>query len=200
MSDTDVYIMLAAVVGSIFILGALITMSNRRVETAVRGMNEIMKEYSMLETLYKRRQIQKNLNVDNDVQWAKDLVMRITGVSMRLNAGLGWDFEGVHVVYYDSANGERVVFSPVPKNELLRLVNRVKKEESFATGKEMLLGRKPRSAVEREVTILNGGEFFDLEAAIVWPKYHTDVPAPNRVFMLKVKVFDLGEDTAEGQE
>lgn len=160
-------IILAIVVASaVIFFGALISMGNERQRKAIDGLHEQIVLWAMQDLKVKREHLVRNVQVSDPLGWLNKTASKACGHELRLQ--VSEIFETPNSLICISIDGNtKVIFSPLSPTNLRRIKNSKQNRLTQFTGRNPLL-YLPKRTEMYEMSVLNSGQFFDLELGLVW--------------------------------
>lgn len=160
-------------------LAILITLYNGRMTTAIRSIQHVAEDWYIQQVKDRREKARKELKVGDPLGWLSDQLgtgMQITDLNSSLEKPL--------LLNFHSNNHSRVVVSPFPPDELKRVLRGMQQDKHSRMGEfmEPVLGRAPWRNQVIERSVLNGGEWFDVEAGMVGKSFKLDWGEPERLW------------------
>ena len=154
------------VASAVIFFGALISIGNERQRRAIDGLKEQLVLWAIQDLRIKREHLTQNVRVPDPVGWLNTTVSKVYGYDMKLQILNSFD-EPQSLVCTSGDNGKQVVLSPLSPTDISRIRSSHKNHISqFATQNPLLC--MPRKVNTYEMSVLNGGAFFDLEISSVW--------------------------------
>ena len=153
------------VLGAVVFFGALISAGNERQRKALEGIREQAAQWAMQDLRLKREKLAREVKVDDPVAWLNQVVEKVYGENMDLT--VLEVFNDPQALVCSSDDGRKVVFSPASPTEIHRLKQKRKSKLSYPSNSHPLMNL-PKGVQHAEISILNGGFFFDLEFSFVW--------------------------------
>lgn len=159
-------IMLAIVVtAAVIFFGALLSIGNERQKRAIDQLREQVVSWAVQDLHIKREMLAQEMDMQDPLGWFDHIASKISGRQMRLRLVEAFDEWGMLV--FKSEDGEQdVVFSRISPGDLRRMLRERKGRLSGLENNP--LSALPRHVISREITLLNGGVFFDLELPLAW--------------------------------
>jgi hypothetical protein len=149
----------------VIFFGALISMGNERQRRAIDGLREQVVLWAVQDLRVKREMLAQEMSMEDPLDWFNRIVAKITGRQMRLRLAEAiddWD-----MLVFKSEDGEKgVVFSRTSPDEVHR-ARRERRGKLSGLANNPLFSL-PLHAAVCEITVLNGGVFFDLELPRAW--------------------------------
>ena len=158
---------------SLTLLGLLISLGNRRVEQAIAAANRQLARWSAQDLRLKRGQAARQLQVADPQAWLERLLLRVSGERAELVQLKAQTQAGGSALVALARDGRRWLLTPQaqplarggrPWSQLpwRRAAGRLQAAE----GNPLL--ELPRGAQPVELSLLNAGLYFDLEAQQIW--------------------------------
>lgn len=159
-------ILAIVVVVAVILFGALISMGNERQRKAIDGLREQLVLWAVQDIKIKREQLAQTVQVPDPLRWLNLTASKVSGYDMKLQVLEVFEEPQALVCSSDGGNAQ-VIFSPLSPVDLRRIKNSKQNRLSQFAGSHPLLNL-PRSGEIHELSILNGGHFFDLELSLAW--------------------------------
>jgi hypothetical protein len=160
-------------------LAILITLYNGRMTAAIRSIQRVAEDWYIQLVKDRRQKARRELKVAEPKAWLSDQLgmgMQITDLSSSLQKPF--------LLNFHSDDHSRVVVSPLPPEELRRALRSMQQGRHNRIGEfmEPVLGRSPWRNRVIERSVLNGGEWFDVEAGMVGRSFELDWGEPERLW------------------
>lgn len=165
---------------SVLLLGAILTLYNSRQARSLREMEQVLSDWYLL-LLSERREAQRQaVRVENPLAWLeKQAGVSLTGVERRQDEA--------QAVAFLTDNATRLVVSPLSPERLKAALKPLEvRNGKVASLVDPLLGRNPRRVQVTERSILNAGEWFDVEAGQVSQALGLNWGEPKRLYFYRV--------------
>jgi hypothetical protein len=160
-------IILAIVVASaVIFFGALISMGNERQRKAIDNLREQVILWAVQDLKIKREHLARTVQVPDPLVWLNKTASKVCGYDLKLQILEKFD-EPQSLVCTSGDGNARVVFSPLSPTEIRRLKRGKQNQLTQFVGHNPLFFL-PRGVNVHELSLLNGGHFFDLELSLVW--------------------------------
>jgi hypothetical protein len=156
-----------AVVISVIIFGALISVGNERQRKALDGIREQAALWALQDLRLKREKLARDVKVDDPVKWLNVVLAKVCGEFLDLNVTEVFDTPQTLVCM--DKNARRVLLSLASPEEIRRM-KRERKSKLLRVSNGHPLLDLPQRAEQVEISILNGGILFDLELPAAWEK------------------------------
>jgi hypothetical protein len=176
-------ILLAIVVASaVIFFGALISMGNERQKKAIDGLREQVVLWAMQDLKVKREDLSRTVRVPDPLGWLNKIASKVCGYDLKLQ--VQEIFEEPQSLMCISGDGSiRVIFSPLSPIDIHRIKNG-KQNRLPQFGRHHPLLFLPKNVDVHEISVLNGGYFFDLELSIAWKELTgQNLESLNRLWM-----------------
>ena len=161
----EIMLALSVIVAVIF-FGALISMGNERQRRAIDGLREQVVFWATQDLRIKREKLAWDVRVDDPLRWFNQIAVKISGMASSLR--LVEAIENLGVLIFTADDGEcQVVFSTTSPDEIRRMRHGKSNKLSKYTNDNPLIALLPRADCY-EVSVLNGGIFFDIELPKAW--------------------------------
>ena len=175
--------------GSVFLavilMGALISIGNERQRKALDRIREQVEAWSEEDIRIKREKLARQIQISDPKSWLEQVASAALGSAARLVTITPWQKNGATAVIGLCQDGRRLVFSPMPRKRFLELL-KVKSKGALSSVEVGLLGDHPQRVPASELSIVNAGMFFDIEAGQAWQMLTGEpLPAP-RLMMYEV--------------
>ena len=178
-------ILTLSVLIALITLGATISMSNERQRAAIQSVREQLQGWTEQDIRLKREKLAREVVVADPRVWLEENAGRALGGFPQIQNVEPWTKDGVTALVAICAGGRRLVFSPVEHKRFLNLLKQNNTRLSRANPGP--LGDKPEKAPVQELSIVNAGMFFDLEAQQVWQQLTRERLAGDRLWMYIVE-------------
>jgi hypothetical protein len=154
---------------AVVLLGALISLGNERQRRAIDGIRQQAANWAAEDLRLKRGKLAREVRVEDPRIWLDVVANRVLGISPRLVQLTPHQQSEAQVLVGVCGDRSRLLLSPLPKRTLVKaLYDRRKQKGRLGKMSVGLLGDRPRRVPVYELTIVNAGVFFDLEAETVW--------------------------------
>jgi hypothetical protein len=159
------------VVVAVVLIGVLIWIGNEQQRKALDELRTDVRQWALGDLELKRMKAAREIKILDPMGWLDNMVRRVMGVSPRIS-----DIAGVldrpEAVVTITDNARYLVFSPVHPDQMGRIIQDLDRIQRIRDTSPLIpmrkLGRR-RSKVEiYELSALNAGMFFDIEADKVW--------------------------------
>ena len=152
------------VVMAVVIFGALISMGNERQRKAIDELREQVTAWAVQDIRIKREKVKQEIKIGDPMQWLNQKIAEVYGEDLGLTLML---VVGEAAGLLCSGNeGLQIVISPLSKEQLFG-----KKSSRLGVMKSGLSRLSLEKKAETfELSVLNAGVFFDIEAGLVWQK------------------------------
>lgn len=153
------------VLGAVIFFGALISAGNERQRKALDGIREQAALWAMQDLRLKREKLAQKVKVDDPLTWLNQVVEKVCGE--KLDLSVTEVFNNPFALVCTSRDGQKVIFSPAPFDEIQRF-RRIRKGRLSRVANAHPLINLPRSVEQIEISLLNAGILFDRELQIAW--------------------------------
>lgn len=160
-------ILLAIVVASaVIFFGALISMGNERQRKAIDNLREQVMLWAVQDLKIKREHLARTVQVPDPLGWLNKTASKVCGYNLNLQV-LEMFEEPQGLVCTSGDSSIRFVFSPLSPEDLRRIKNG-KQNRLSQLSSHNPLNSLPKGISVYEISVLNGGYFFDLELMLAW--------------------------------
>jgi len=169
-----------ATLAAVLMLGAILTLYNSRQASALREMEQVLSDWYLIQVAERREKERRAVKVDDPLAWLGGQVgLTLTGIERQQAQA--------QAVSFLTANATRLVVSPLAPSRLKAVL----KPLEAGNGKvadlvDPLLGRNPRRVQVEERSILNAGQWFDVEAGQVGQALGLNWGEPKRLYFYLV--------------
>lgn len=169
------------VLAAIIMLGALISMGNERQRRAIDGIREQTARWAEQDLRMKREKLARDVRMDDPVKWLNRAVQAVYGENLNLVV-TDFSAEPEVMICHSQDNGQRVALASQSPDDLKRMT-KARKSKLARLGNQHPLLPYPRGLEARELSILNAGLLFDLEANEAWQKLGGSTLPGDRLWM-----------------
>jgi len=165
-----------SVLAAVVVVGVLISVGNERQRQALDKLREDLRNWALGDLEVKRERAAREIQIMDPLAWFRDAARKATGVAWEVRA-IAKVLEHPEAIVVSSDNGSYLMFSPVRPDRVRRLLKApAGRAQTGPLPSEMRLALRGRKRMETyELSALNAGIFFDLEADRVW-RMLTDRP------------------------
>lgn len=158
--------LLAIVVASaVIFFGALISMGNESQRKAIDGLREQVALWAVQDLKIKSESLKHDIRIEDPLSWINHVVKISHGESLSLT--IAEYLNSPEALICISENNTKVIFSPLSPSDI-KLIYQNNKSKLNLVGVRHPLLNLPQKTKKLELSILNMGVFFDLEARCVW--------------------------------
>lgn len=154
------------VLGAIIMLGALISIGNERQRRAIDGIRIQTARWAEQDLRMKREKLAQNVKVEDPLMWLNRVVASVYGENLNLVV-TDFSTDPEVMICHSHENGRLVIFAHQSPDDLKRMT-REKKSYLARLGNQHPLLPYPKGLTTYELSILNAGLLFDLEAPEAW--------------------------------
>ena len=160
-------IILAIVVASaVIFFGALISMGNERQRKAIDGLREQVVLWAVQDLKIKREHLVQTVQVPDPLGWLNKIASKIYGYDLKLQVLEVYEDPQSLICTSDNEN-VNLIFSPLSPIDIRQMkISRQNRLSQFALQNPLF--HLPKGVIIHELSVLNGGHLFDLEATLVW--------------------------------
>ncbi|WP_322793278.1 hypothetical protein [Bellilinea sp.] len=169
-----------ATLAAVLMLGAILTLYNSRQAQALREMEQVLSDWYLMQVAERREKQRQAVKVDDPLVWlGQQIDLTLTGVERQQ--------EAAQAVSFLTDNATRLVVSPFSPDRLKRVLKPLEaRNGKVANLVDPLLGRNPGKVQVEERSILNAGEWFDVEAGLVGQALGINWGEPKRLYFYRV--------------
>ncbi len=170
----------AVTLAAVLLLGAILTLYNSRQAAALREMEQVLSDWYLMQVAERREKRREAIKVDDPLAWLGGQVgLTLTGVERQQAQA--------QAVSFLTDNATRLVVSPLSPSRLKAVLKPLEAGNGkVANLLDPLLGRNPRRVQVEERSILNAGEWFDIEAGQVGAALGMAWGEPKRLYFYRV--------------
>ncbi len=158
-----------SVLAAVIVVGVLISIGNERQRRAIDELRSDLRRWALGDLEIKREKAVREIQIIDPLAWLRDIARRVTGVSRDLR-DVAKILEQPEAIVVTDGNGGYLMFSPANPTQvkkMLRGQGRYTETGPLPSVFRMVTrGRKDLEAYE--LSALNAGIFFDIEADRVW--------------------------------
>jgi hypothetical protein len=183
-----------SVIAAVVVVGLLISLGNERQRRALEELNQYVSDWAIGDLRIKRARAAREIQIERPVEWLEEMARLAMGASPALRdvVRVHQNPEAIEV----ATDGEYIlVYSPVEPRRLKRLSKNGGKKGVSLTQETPLLGKKPGRVNAYELSVLNAGVFFDIEADQVWRQITHRPLSAHRLWIYAVEAPWAGERT-----
>jgi hypothetical protein len=159
------------VVVAVVLIGMLIWIGNEQQRKALEELRTDVRQWALGDLEIKRMKAAREIRILDPIGWLNDMVRKVMGVSPRISDIAGV-LERPEAIVTITHNARYLVFSPVSPDRISKIIQTLDRLERIRDTSPLMPMRrlgKRRSKVESyELSALNAGMFFDVEADKVW--------------------------------
>lgn len=179
-------ILLAIVVASaVIFFGALISTGNERQRKAIDNLREQVTLWAIQDLKIKRENLAATWQVPDPLGWLNKIASKVCGYNLELEVLEVFE-EPQSLVCISRRNGKNIIFSPLSHTDLHRINNSKQSRLSqFANHNPLLF--LPKKVIVHEISLLNGGHWFDLELILAWKALTSQsLETSNKLWMYEI--------------
>lgn len=159
------------VVVAVVLIGVLIWIGNEQQRKALEELRTDVRQWALGDLEIKRMKAAREIRILDPMGWLDNMVRKVMGISPRISDIAGV-LEKPEAVVTITENARYLVFSPVHPDQMGRIIqdlDRLQRIRDTSPLNPMRKIGKRRSKVDTyELSALNAGMFFDIEADKVW--------------------------------
>lgn len=150
------------VVMAVIVFGALISMGNERQRKAIDDLREKVIAWAIQDIRIKREKVKQEIKIGDPMQWLNQKIAEVYGDDFGLTlVQIVGESAGL---LCSGKEGLQIVVSPLSKEQIFG--KRQSRLGAMSVGQSQLSLEKKAEIFE--LSILNAGMFFDLEANLAW--------------------------------
>jgi hypothetical protein len=188
MNSLDVIIAVIVIAEGILV-GLLISYGNEKQTRALQKLETVFREFSLSQTRFQRHQAAKSIEIKDAAAWFNSLVLQVCKWSPGIKQCRTVSQPAAIV---GSTSGQTLlVLSPASPQEVREITSRTSSlGRSIASiTMDNPLIPLPRSVKTTQLSALNSGDLFDLEAAAVWKMLSKeDLPASDVWYLYEIQL------------
>ena len=170
---------------AIVLLGALMTAGNERQRKALDGIREQVEAWAQEDILIKREKVARSIQVEAPLAWLEKTAAGVLGQAPGIMSATLWEKDGLLAMIAVCKDGSRLIFTPVPYDRFLKSI-RLNKRGALVQAETSVLGDRPEKVAHCDLSVLNSGMFFDIEAAQTWQALSGQVLPSKRLTMFEL--------------
>lgn len=186
------FFLATAVLFAILLLGALISAGNERQRKAIDGLREQAERWAEQDIRIKREKLARQITVSEPLAWLEKVAAENLGSAPKLVTVTPWQKEGLNALVGLCQDGRRLVFTPIPRERLLKVL-KVKGKGALSGMNSTLLGDAPKRAPWFELSVVTSGMFFDIEASQTWQALTGEPLTAGRLTMYEIPALGSGK-------
>ncbi len=173
------------IVTALVALGVTISLGNERQRQAIQGLREQVRAWTEQDIRLKREKLSRSVVVEDAQGWLIGLTARLWGVGVEIVKLTTLQVKDAPAVVMLCQDGRRLVLTPTPHQKFLEAVTR-RRKGALAQMEVGVLGSQPRRVPVTELSVVNAGMFFDLEAQQAWKLITGQTMATERLWLYEV--------------
>lgn len=166
-----------SVLAAVILIGVLISIGNERQRRALEQLRADLRQWALGDLEIKREKAVREIQIIDPLAWLRDVARRVTGRARELR-DVAKIMESPDAIVVSAVDGSYLMFSPAGPTQLKKLLRR-QGQRGNKTGPLpkviRKMGRGKGNLSTYQLSALNAGIFFDVEADRVWRMY-TDRP------------------------
>jgi hypothetical protein len=172
--ETPLFIEIAlavTVVVAVVLIGVLIWIGNEQQRKALDELRTDVRQWALGDLEIKRMKAAREIRILDPMGWLDNMVRKVMGISPRISDVAGV-LERPEAIVTITDNARYLVFSPVQPDQMSKIIHDLDRLQRIRDTSPLIPMRmigKRRSKIETyELSALNAGMFFDIEADKVW--------------------------------
>jgi hypothetical protein len=170
-------VLAVSVLAAVILIGVLISIGNERQRRALEELRSDLRQWALGDLEIKREKAVREIQIIDPLAWLRDVTRRVTGRARELR-DVAKVLDNPEAIVVTTTDGRYLMFSPVRPEQIKKLLTG-KRGKNSKTGPLpsiiRLIGRGKGHVQTHELSALNAGVFFDVEADRVWRMF-TDRP------------------------
>lgn len=168
-------------------LGVTISLGNERQRQAIQTVREQLQAWTEQDIRLKREKLAREISVPDAKNWLQENAARVLGKQLPVISVEHWNKGGNTALVAICQDGTRLIFTPLQRNLFLEALQRPDSRISKADPGP--LGSQPKKVPFYELSIVNAGMFFDLEAQQAWRELSGQMLPGSRLWMYVVEEY-----------
>jgi hypothetical protein len=165
-----------SVLAAVVVVGVIISIGNERQRKAIDQLRDDLRNWALGDLEIKREKAVRETEIIDPLAWLHNAARKATGTAWELRS-IAKVLEYPEAVVVASTDGSYLMFTPEKPARVRKLLRAPKRNrQTGPLPSEMRIATRGRTKMESyELSPLNAGIFFDLEADRVW-RMLTDRP------------------------
>jgi hypothetical protein len=177
---------------AILLLGALISAGNERQRRAIDGLREQAERWAEQDIRIKREKLARQITVPEPLAWLEKVAADSLGSAPKLVTATPWQKDGLTALIGLCQDGRRLVFTPIPRDRLLKAL-KMKGKGALAEMNSTLLDDNPKRIPWFDLSVVTSGMFFDIEAGQTWQALTGEPLTTGRLTMYEIPALGNGK-------
>jgi len=154
-------VLAVSVLAAVVVVGVLISIGNERQRKAIEQLREDLHGWALGDLEIKRETASREIQIVDPLAWLNAAAQKATGVAWDLRA-ITKVLDNPEAIVVTASDGGYLMFSPVQPSQVKKLLKGPQRRTKTGATR----GRMKMESYE--LSALNAGIFFDLEAERVW--------------------------------
>ena len=162
-------VLAVSVLAAVVVVGVLISIGNERQRKAIEQLREDLHGWALRDLEIKRETASREIQIVDPLAWLNAAAQKATGVAWDLRA-IAKVLDNPEAIVVTASDGGYLMFSPVQPSQVKKLLKGPRRRtKTGPLPSEFRMATRGRTKMESyELSALNAGIFFDLEAERVW--------------------------------
>jgi hypothetical protein len=159
-----------SVLAAVVLIGVLISIGNERQRRALEELRSDLRQWALGDLEIKREKAVREIQIIDPLAWLRDVTRRVTGEAREFR-DVAKILDSPEAIVVTATDGSYLMFSPVRPSQIKKLLggqggrnNKTGPLPSMIR----LMSRGKGNLQTHELSALNAGIFFDVEADRVW--------------------------------
>ncbi len=162
-------VLAVSVLAAVVVVGVLISIGNERQRKAIEQLRDDLRGWALGDLEIKRETASREIQIVDPLAWLNEAARKATGMAWDLRA-IAKVLDNPEAVVVTASDGGYLMFSPVQPSQVRKpLKAPPRRTKTGPLPSEFRMATRGRTKMEHyELSALNAGIFFDLEADRVW--------------------------------
>jgi hypothetical protein len=161
----------ATVVVAVIVVGVLIYFGNQQQRRALDEIHTNVRQWALGDLEIKRAKAAREVKVKDPLNWLDDKARIATGISPSIR-GIAGVLERPDAIVAITENERYLIFSPIKPEQMRKMIHVLDRQRMIRDTSPLTpmrkLGKRRSKVASFELSALNAGTFFDVEADLVW--------------------------------
>jgi hypothetical protein len=166
-----------SVLAAVILIGVLISIGNERQRRALEELRSDLRQWALGDLEIKREKAVREIQIIDPLAWLRDVTRRVTGRARELR-DVAKILDNPEAIVVTATDGSYLMFSPVRPSQIKKMLRSRSRKNSKGGPLPKIIRVVVRGGSHlqtHELSALNAGVFFDVEADRVWRMF-TDRP------------------------
>ncbi len=162
-------VLAVSVLAAVVVVGVLISIGNERQRKAIEQLRDDVRNWALGDLEIKRETASRDIQIIDPLKWLNDTARKATGEAWELRS-IAKVLDNPEAIVVTASDGGYLMFSPVQPDQVKKLLKSPpRRTKTGPLPSEFRMATRGRTKMETyELSALNAGIFFDLEADRVW--------------------------------